>query len=38
MTDIEYIASNQKLYDADVDIYGGFLKLLSQIKELANSA
>jgi hypothetical protein len=38
MSDIEYIASNQKLFDADVDIYGDFLVLFNQIKELAYGA
>ena len=34
--DIEYIANNQALYDADEDIYGNFTELLSEIKRYAN--
>jgi hypothetical protein len=34
MPDIEFIANNQELYDADIDIYGDFKELLHQIKEL----
>lgn len=33
MSDIEFVASNQLLYDADEDIYGNFLDLLNKIKE-----
>lgn len=31
--DIEYIANNQKLYEADEDIYGNFMDLLAEINQ-----
>lgn len=34
--DIEYIANNQAVYDADEDIYGNFKELLAEIKQYAN--
>ncbi len=33
----EYVAQNQDLFDADVDIYGNFLERYEQIKKLASS-
>jgi hypothetical protein len=35
--DIGYIANNQKLYDADEDIYGSFIGLLAEIYQYANN-
>jgi hypothetical protein len=35
LKDIEYIANNQELYDADEDIYGNFQEKLAHIKELS---
>ena len=31
---VEYVASNQMLFDADIDIYGDFIEKLSEIKRL----
>ncbi|BBB62359.1 hypothetical protein UNDKW_4086 [Undibacterium sp. KW1] len=35
MSAIEYLAKNQTLFGADVDIYGDFNEILSEIKRLA---
>ncbi len=35
ITDIEFIANNQKLFDADEDIYGNFQETLAKIKDLS---
>lgn len=34
MPAIEYVATNQKLFDADIDIYGDFAEKLTEIKGL----
>lgn len=36
MPDIEFIANNQELYEADKDIYGEFKDILREISELSN--
>jgi hypothetical protein len=38
MPDIEFIANNQELYEADKDIYGDFKETLREISELSNGA
>jgi len=37
LKDIEYVAKNQALYDADEDIYGNFIEVLAEIKQYASN-
>lgn len=38
MPTVEYVAKNQVLFDADVEIYGDFNEKLSEIKQMMNKA
>lgn len=38
MKDIEYIAENQSMYEADIDIYGDFMGIYNEIVSLAKCA
>jgi len=38
MPTVEYVAKNQVLFDADIDIYGDFSEILAEIKHRVNEA